>query len=45
MNPNRMLYCRTHGKQSEKQAKKNTTCPVCQSFVKPKFKAKRPGES
>ena len=41
----RYIYCRTHGRQTVKQAKKNTTCTVCQSFSKPLFRAKRPGES
>lgn len=41
----RIIYCKMHGKQTEKQAKKNTACATCRSFVQPKFKAKRPGES
>lgn len=42
---NRVVYCRTHGRQTEKQASKNTVCTTCRSFVKSKFRAKRPGES
>jgi hypothetical protein len=41
----RMVYCKTHGKQTEKQAKKNGACITCSTFVKKPFKAKRPGES
>ncbi len=39
------FYCPKHGRVTQKQAAKNTTCPQCRSYALTKVTAKRRGES